>query len=99
MLFELSPRRREIVLHLWSGLTQKEVASCMGVRSTTVRQTIGRIAALLPGRGSNLQKIMLWRSEVILAALPEVTKMQLKPLLAGQKLSTDALPANQRGAA
>jgi hypothetical protein len=86
-LLDLPPRQRETVLRLWDGACPKDVATAMRVSLAVVRQYSCAVARKLPGNGSPLQKINLWRSQLILAALPDPIKHGLKPLLSGQSLS------------
>lgn len=81
---------RELVLLLWAGSSQKQAARSMGISVATVHGYVSRIGGMLPGTGNSSHKIILWRSEVILAALPDTTILALKPVLNGQMLSVDA---------
>lgn len=80
-LRDLPLRQRETVLRLWNGDCPKDVAAGMGISLKTVRQYTCTVARRLPGRGNPLQKIALWRSRLILAALPDPIKDGLKDLL------------------
>lgn len=77
----LSPRHRQVVLLLWSGQRQKEVAFTLQVSRATVREHVHAIAKLLPGPGSAMQKILLWRAECILRRLPDPTIVGLPACL------------------
>lgn len=86
-LLDLPPRQRETVLRLWEGACPKDVATAMGISLAVIRQYSCTVAKKLPGSGSPLQKIALWRAQLILSALPDPIKDGLKPLLGGADLA------------
>jgi hypothetical protein len=91
-LHDLPPRQRETVLRLWEGACPKDVATGMGISLAVVRQYSCTVAKKLPGSGSPLQKIALWRARLILDALPDPIKDGLKPLLGWPEVASHTWP-------
>lgn len=61
----LTPRQREIVVHLVAGLKYAQIANELGISHETVKVHVARIAHRLPGEGGPLRLILRHASDLL----------------------------------
>lgn len=57
----LTPREEEVVSLLVRGLSQKRIASRLGITRSTVNTYVQRVAAKIPGELDPRLRIIYWR--------------------------------------